>query len=349
MTTNALNANRYGMALGEYEGGNTMAYLDTLGNLNVQSGAASNINVWDMIVNWQYDAGQVGSTYNPAYLEQLHWNVSASLGVQFPSQFLDGQEGPSPFNFTRYFGDSTSATAALFTKNAAGPCGGCTTYPAPTFTVNYAGDTTNRQSFAGGCSSCTDTLTGLNLGTAAGDVFLLATLSGGTFSATVTCDTQAGGTPVVMTLDNSSTASGGFAGIFHGHLSANASPTRSCTVAYSGTGASSRTRVYYAMTVTGLTSPTPDFLMPTTYNTQNGVFTAHTNSLVVYSANSCAYAPIMSGSTTPSLSKPATSTLATSFNTSTAFAMWNPSFNSVIDNANCAGFSSGSATAAVYH
>jgi hypothetical protein len=227
--------------------------------------------------------------------------------------------------------------------------GGCTTYPAPSFTVNYAGDTTNRQAFAGGCSSCTDTLTGLSLGTSASDVFLLATVSsGGTFSGIVTCDTQVGGTPVVMTLDNSSGAGSGFAGIFHGHLSANASATRSCTVAYSGTGASSRTRTYYVMTVNGLTSSSPDFLMPSTFTTQSGTLTANSNSLVVYSANSCAFLPVMSGSTTPSSSRPATATLASSFNTA-AFSMFNPSFSSVIMSANCANSISGSATAAAYH
>ena len=121
---NAVIANAYGLVLGEYEGGNGFAYIDTNGTSNITSGGPNSNTLWDFVSNWQYDTGPVGGSYTPVAMEIAHYNMARSAGVKAPSQFLDGGSGPAPFNFTRYFGDATSAYTELATLNAQGPCFG---------------------------------------------------------------------------------------------------------------------------------------------------------------------------------------------------------------------------------
>jgi len=123
-----------------------------------------------------------------------------SAGVNSPSQFIEEGPGAGPFNFVRYFGEATSAYTQMAALNSQGPCHGCVVNPPASWSFNYAGNTTNRFFFSGGCSSCTDTAAGANLGTAATEVFVLVTVSGGGAAgvpASVNCDTQ-GVSPVTF-------------------------------------------------------------------------------------------------------------------------------------------------------
>jgi len=194
-----------------------------------------------------------------------------SAGVNSPSQFIEEGPGAGPFNFVRYFGEATSAYTQMAALNAQGPCYGCVVNPPASWSFNYAGNTTNRFFFSGGCSSCTDTAAGANLGTAATEVFVLVTVSGGGAAgvpASVNCDTQGGGSPVSLTLDTTAN-NGGNVSIWRGALASNASATRTCTVVWSGTAVSSQFREYYMMTVSGLTNPSaPDFVGPIGGTTQ---------------------------------------------------------------------------------
>jgi len=355
---NAVIANEYGLVLGEYEGGNGFAYLDTNGIGNITSNGPSSNTLWDFVTNWQYDSGPVGGSYTPVTMEIAHYNMARSAGVNFPSQFLESGAGAAPFNFTRYFGEATSAYTELAALNAQGPCFGCTVNPSLSYTYTYAGNTTNRFFFSSGCSSCTDTAAGANLGTGASTVFVLVSASGGGalgVPTAVTCDTQVGGSPVSLTLDIAAN-NGGNASIWRGALTANASTTRTCTVTYTGTAVSSQFREYYIMTVTGLTNPSaPDFIGPTTGGTQSvSPITFGTNSLVLSSCDrpQSNYSFTLTGWNLPSPANPTTITLAMDNDGTThtgGFAAFSPTFNNTTATATCSSSNSGAQAVATYH
>ena len=355
---NAVIANEYGIVLGEYEGGNGFAYIDTNGTSNITSNGPSSNTLWDFVANWQYDTGPVGGSYTPVTMEIAHYNMARLAGVSAPSQFLDGGSGPAAFNFTRYIGDITSAYTELASLNAQGPCFGCTVNPAPSYTLTYAGNTTNRFFFSGGCSSCTDTAAGANLGTGASEVFVLISASAGGapgVPASVSCDTQVGGSPVSLTLDIAAN-NGGNASIWRGALAANASATRTCTVTYSGTAVSSQYREYYIITVTGMTNPSaPDFIGPTTGGTQSvSPITFGTNSLVLASCDrpGLLYSFTLTGWNLPSPANPTTITLAMDNDGTThtgGFAAFSPTFNNTTATATCSSGNGGAQAVATYH
>ena len=354
---NASIAGQYGLVLGEYEGGNGFAYLDTNGISNITSGGPSSNTLWDFVSNFQYDSGPVGGSYSAQTAEVAHYNMSRAAGVAFPSQFIEEGPGAGAFNFTRYFGEATSAYTELASLNSQGPCFGCASIPPATWTFNYAGNTTNRFFFSGGCSSCTDTAANANLGTAATEVFVLVSVGGGgsaAVPASVNCDTQVGGSPVSLTLDTTAN-NGGNASIWRGALAANASANRTCTVVWSGTAVSSQFREYYIMTVSGLTNPSaPDFTGPTGGTTQGVTTTFNSNSLVLVSCDRAGTTSsiTLTGWNTSSPANPATATLFMDNDSVThtaAMGAFHPSFNSTVGTSQCSGSAGGALAVATYH
>ena len=242
--------------------------------------------------------------------------------------------------------------------NAQGPCYGCVVNPPATWSFNYAGNTTNRFFFSGGCSSCTDTAAGANLGTAATEVFVLVTVSGGGAAgvpASVNCDTQGGGSPVSLTLDTTAN-NGGNVSIWRGALASNASATRTCTVVWSGTAVSSQFREYYMMTVSGLTNlSAPDFVGPIGGVT-SGVspVTFNSNSIVMAACDrgNPIYPFFLTGTLTPTVASPTTITLATDQDQTVhtaSMGVFAPPFNTTVGSASCSGSAGGALAIAAYH
>lgn len=349
LLSHARLAKAYGLTLNEYEGASFGTYLDTNctgGCRNITSGGAGSNQLWDFMYNWQYDAGT--ALHGPADIVHAHVAAARAAGVGWPSIYNEEGQTAGPFYFTRYFGDVHPQVSAFYGYNAQGPY--VEPKPARTWAATYAGNATNRFFSSSGCASCTDTLSGLELGTSSARVFVLVTSTGTTGTPTVTCDTQVGGNPVVLTQDVTSVAAGGIASIYSGQLSANASSARTCTAQYSGSGASGKFREYYAFVVTGLQSGSPTFTG--SLSSSGGNITANSDSLVVVSANRPSYDIQIDGYNTPSPSNPATTTEFLDYDGTTHAAgmgVFGPKWGSQLMNVRSSNGGAGNNAVAVYH
>jgi hypothetical protein len=342
MLDNASLANSYGLLLTEYEAAIFATYIDTNGGGHITSGGASSNQLWDFFYNWQYDAGT--ATHGPADIATAHIAASQAAGVDYPSLFNEEGSGPGPFNATRYFGDTPSSIGPMLTRNALGPY--TLPRPSPTWTVSntYPTAAANRLFTSAGCSSCTDSFTP-TLGTAATQVFLLASATGTDYPTSAACD------GVTLTAVQQSNVASGIAVIYTGTLAAGTS-TRNCSATYTGATQNFQFREYYAFTVTGLTSTTETAKFAASTQFGQVAFTAGSDSLIIMIATRPTVTGYMTGTTTPIAANPTTTTVAADFDGSVhtaGYSLFRPTFGSPIFKIGASTGSTGAMAVAVYH
>jgi len=308
MASQALLTNSNSLKLEDYEAGANLVLIGTnIGN---------NAQALDYAFNYLYEPGTAGK---PGVSQGYTAYFAASRAVlsTMPVQFnLDGQ--PGPWTALRSFADTGNKVyQTLAAQNALGPFVDPTA--AATGTYIYSGNATNK-SFANN-SGNTDTLSTAVIGTSAALVIVPVAITGGSITSVVIDG-------ITATLDVSG-VNGDAVAIYSAVVGVGAN-TRTVTVNYSSAGF--QNREFYVLTARNLSST----LVRThsTGNLQNTAVVDVTKGALVLAISSRGtnFGPT-SGVLTPSVSLPATATVAFDIASgvgSAAMGMFNSSFSSKI-------------------